>query len=1095
MKTKKLLLVLLMVFIAPWMAMAQQTQTATFNNSTGPNWSYFQVPVNGLNADYGCKAQFIIPATDLANEGITTGATISAIKFYCSTMRSQKFFGDAAEVEVGEVANTSFSSAAFVTSGLTLVSTGNGTANTLKTNANSELEIPFNSSYTYNGGNLLISIGGYGDYYAPSNTYWYGVSSNNAAVHEYNDEDVDPSSIYSIPSSIQNGGIISFAPMTTITYTASVTPSITLDPASVTIFTGSTETLTAIVGNVSDTPTITYTSSATNVATVSGNGYTATVTAVAPGTATITASMTVNGTPYTATSIITVEDPHHCIPVFSNSPEYIAGFTLGSIDNNNSGWSTGGYGDFTALSTDLDQGAAETATLTCFGMSGAHAIAVWIDFNDDFIFESSERIGTKDGIYVNDEEPTSVSVDLAIPSDAAGGSHTMRVVFQYNVTASNIDPCVSGTYGEAEDYSVFIIAPCSVPTDLNATNLTAVSATLSWTSDAEEFEMEYALLGNGNSNVSTFDFEGGTLQGWTNLKVNQNGGEWLHSNNQPNGYNYSNQAHGGRGFALSFSYVDEGEKFEEGGYNTNVYLVSPQRYQINSGASLNFWYNYADQHDFFEVCVATVATPTASDFTSIWTPNAKGNRAWTEANISLSNYEGQSIWIAIHHQDSNKHEVWIDDITIDAGAAISWISVTDPITTTQYTLSGLTPSTSYVARVRALCNGIDEPSLWSDIVNFTTLEGYTKDIIGYGNSNNAGGYYLIASPIGSVNLGDVTNLLENEHDLYYFDQAAPDGLEWINYLVDNNFTSLESGKGYLYANINDVTLIFTGSAYSGNGQVTLSKTAGTEFEGWNLVGNPFADTAYLTGNISFYTMNSTGDKIIAQSGSSIAPMEGVFVIAQTNGETITFTTENSNNGSKALALNLGQDNSLVDRAIVRFDEGRQLPKFQLNSNSTKVYIPQNGNDYAVTSSEEVGEMPVNFKAESNGNYSLSYEIENTEFAYLRLIDNITGKEVDLLETPSYSFVGKTTDPANRFKLVYATGTLSVSENFAFFNNGSFVINNEGDATVQVIDINGRIIKSESINGNANVNINAAAGVYMIRLINGENVMVQKVVVR
>ena len=70
-----------------------------------------------------------------------------------------------------------------------------------------------------------------------------------------------------------------------------------------------------------------------------------------------------------------------------------------------------------------------------------------------------------------------------------------------------------------------------------------------------------------------------------------------------------------------------------------------------------------------------------------------------------------------------------------------------------------------------------------------------------------------------------------------------------------------------------------------------------------------------------------------------------------------------------------------------------------------------------------------------------------------------------------------------------------SETFAFYSNGSFVINNEGVATLQVIDVMGRIISSESINGSANVNINAADGVYMLRLINGERVKTQKVVVK
>ena len=108
---------------------------------------------------------------------------------------------------------------------------------------------------------------------------------------------------------------------------------------------------------------------------------------------------------------------------------------------------------------------------------------------------------------------------------------------------------------------------------------------------------------------------------------------------------------------------------------------------------------------------------------------------------------------------------------------------------------------------------------------------------------------------------------------------------------------------------------------------------------------------------------------------------------------------------------------------------------------------------------------------------------------------MTGADVDLLQTPSYSFEAKTTDYESRFKLVFATGDNSNDDNFAFYSNGSFVINNEGNAELQVIDIMGRIVKSESINGCANVSVNGAAGVYMLRLVNGDNVKTQKVVVK
>ena len=70
-----------------------------------------------------------------------------------------------------------------------------------------------------------------------------------------------------------------------------------------------------------------------------------------------------------------------------------------------------------------------------------------------------------------------------------------------------------------------------------------------------------------------------------------------------------------------------------------------------------------------------------------------------------------------------------------------------------------------------------------------------------------------------------------------------------------------------------------------------------------------------------------------------------------------------------------------------------------------------------------------------------------------------------------------------------------SETFAFNSNGNWIIANEGEALLQVIDVNGRILSSEQINGCAETRINAAAGVYVIRLVNGEKVRTQKVVVR
>ena len=187
---------------------------------------------------------------------------------------------------------------------------------------------------------------------------------------------------------------------------------------------------------------------------------------------------------------------------------------------------------------------------------------------------------------------------------------------------------------------------------------------------------------------------------------------------------------------------------------------------------------------------------------------------------------------------------------------------------------------------------------------------------------------------------------------------------------------------------------------------------------------------------------------------------------------------------------------------MRFDSNSTLPKFQLNPNHTKVYIPVESKDYAVVSAEsDMGELPVSFKAEKNGNYTFSVNAEDVTFSYLHLIDNLTGADVDLLQQPEYTFNAKVSDYASRFKVVFVANGPSTgsgtdgSETFAFESNGNWIIANEGSATLLVIDLNGRILSSEQINGCAETRINAAAGVYVMRLVNGENVKTQKVIVK
>ena len=381
----------------------------------------------------------------------------------------------------------------------------------------------------------------------------------------------------------------------------------------------------------------------------------------------------------------------------------------------------------------------------------------------------------------------------------------------------------------------------------------------------------------------------------------------------------------------------------------------------------------------------------------------------------------------------------------------------------------------------------------------------TLDITGYGTST--GGYVLIATPTANnANPAEIGMLTDN-YDLYYYNEM--EDLEWRNYKdPDEGVFDLEPGKGYLYASKTDVTLVFRGAENSGFVNLLLPYTE-----------NDFVKSIYLAGNSSteaqtFYVYNEYGSKepfnyitlneagnafVSTQTASYEAPaMTGFFVQAPGANMTLSIEDNDSKANVSLLNINVLRDRgSVIDNAIVSFSNGSMMEKFYLMNNTTRVYIPQGNREMAIANSAAQGEMPVSFRASENGTYTIAVEAENVDMNYLHLIDNMTGADVDLLATPNYTFEARTNDYTSRFRLVFSANGIDeqTAETFAFFNGTSWTVSNTGDATLQVVDITGRIVSSETINGNATVSLNQPAGIYMLRLVNGNDVKVQKVVVR
>jgi hypothetical protein len=250
----------------------------------------------------------------------------------------------------------------------------------------------------------------------------------------------------------------------------------------------------------------------------------------------------------------------------------------------------------------------------------------------------------------------------------------------------------------------------------------------------------------------------------------------------------------------------------------------------------------------------------------------------------------------------------------------------------------------------------------------------------------------------------------------------------------------------------------------------------------------------------YYKMNETGSDLVV-SDEVVKPCEGIFVQSTAANQYAFVSSVKRDGYVLGLRMNLTQGNKLLDAAVLDFNRGEGLEKIQLNPNHTKLYIPKDNKDFAVVSVDASGEVPVSFKAERNGTYTISVNPENVEFDYLHLIDTMTGADVDLLVEPIYTFDAKTTDYSSRFRLVFSANDTSIGsasdENFAFINDGDIIITGDiENATVQVIDVTGRIVQTVGLShhGGRITTVGMTPGVYVLRLINGDDVKTQKMVI-
>lgn len=199
--------------------------------------------------------------------------------------------------------------------------------------------------------------------------------------------------------------------------------------------------------------------------------------------------------------------------------DVIARIQLNTLDNNSGtgcpsdpvpgnqgiGVNGPGYSDYSTnplLTTALQAGGSYSCTVSAGQYSEVYA--AWVDYNDDFVFSPSERIGFTatpvTGSGVAGVLGSSASFPINLLCNPPLGTHRLRVRCVYGLSSgSSISPCDNVTYGETEDYNIDIITPvsCPAPTAPVASNPTYNSVDLAWTNGCVEsaWNVEYGPTG------------------------------------------------------------------------------------------------------------------------------------------------------------------------------------------------------------------------------------------------------------------------------------------------------------------------------------------------------------------------------------------------------------------------------------------------------------------------------------------------------------------------------------------------------------------------------------------------------------------------
>lgn len=180
----------------------------------------------------------------------------------------------------------------------------------------------------------------------------------------------------------------------------------------------------------------------------------------------------------------------YCVPNYTSDGcglnMYISNFaTSGGASNitNPSGCASAAasyFADYSAMSVSLISGNAFNISVTQPSTVYNTGFRIWIDYNGDFDFADAGE-----DVWNSGTVGKTFTGTIIVPAGTTPGTKRMRIRNKYNAVPLTTDYCTTLSYGETEDYSVVVVAPCVAPTtqatSLSFSGIVCDQMNVSWT--------------------------------------------------------------------------------------------------------------------------------------------------------------------------------------------------------------------------------------------------------------------------------------------------------------------------------------------------------------------------------------------------------------------------------------------------------------------------------------------------------------------------------------------------------------------------------------------------------------------------------------